>query len=78
MKYDLKHEVRIADFVLAVNRCEGTVTFETRDGDILNLKSELCKYIFLALSLDAEYLESCKVSCSPQDAALLTDYIEVP
>ncbi len=78
MKYVLKPDIRMADFILAVNHCEGPVTFETQEGDVLNLKSELCKYIFLAVSLEPKYLESCNISCSPQDAALLTDYIAVP
>lgn len=78
MMYDLKPKIRMADFILAVNHCEGPVTFETQDGDVLNLKSELSKYIFLAVSLEPKCLVSSKISCSPQDAALLTDYIAVP
>ncbi len=75
MKYKLNPHIRMTDFILAVNHCEGPVTFETQEGDVLNLKSELCKYIFLAVSLKPKYLETCKISCSPKDAALLTDYI---
>ncbi len=77
MKYDLKPKIRMADFILAANRCGGEVIFETKDGDVLNLKSELSKYIFLAVSLDEKYLTSGKISCSPQDAALLADYVEI-
>ena len=77
MKYALKPEIRMADFVRAADHCEGEVTFETEEGDVLNLKSELCKYIFLAVSLDSKYLESGKISCSPQDAALLADYVKI-
>ena len=77
MKYALKPKIRMADFILAAGHCEGNVTFETRDGDVLNLKSELCKYIFLAVSLDSKYLESGKISCSPQDAFLLADYVKI-
>ena len=77
MKYALKPEIRMADFVRAADHCEGEVTFETEEGDVLNLKSELCKYIFLAVSMDSRYLESGKISCSPQDAALLADYVKI-
>ena len=77
MKYTLKPEIRMADFIRAAGPCEGDVTFETAEGDVLNLKSELCKYIFLAVSMDSKYLESGKISCSPQDAALLTDYVKI-
>lgn len=77
MRYDLKAGIRMADFLLSVNRCEERVMFETQEGDVLNLKSELSKYIFLAVALNPECLKSSKISCSPQDAALLTEYIEV-
>ena len=78
MKYALKHNVRMADFSLAVNRCEGDVTLETKDGDVLNLKNELSKYIFLAIAMDSNELELSRISCTSQDAALLTDYIVIP
>lgn len=77
MKYALKPKIRMADFIRAAGHCEGEVTFETEEGDVLNLKSELCKYIFLAVSMDSKYLGSGKISCSPQDAALLTDYVKI-
>lgn len=78
LKYALKQNIRMTDFSLTVNRCEGDVTLETKDGDVLNLKSELSKYIFLAISLDSNELELSRISCTSQDAALLTDYIVIP
>lgn len=44
----LKPDAVLADFLQEVARCEGEVYFETTEGDILNLKSQLSKYIFLA------------------------------
>lgn len=78
MRYALRPKIRAADFILAANCCRGAVTFETRDGGVLDLKSELCKYIFLAVSTDLENFESSTVSCTPEDAALLADYIQIP
>lgn len=78
LKYALKPNIPMTDFSLAVNLCEKDVTFETQDGDVLNLKSEFSKYVFLALALDPRDLESSRISCSPQDAALLTDYLVIP
>lgn len=75
MQYALKPKISIADFSRAVNRCVGEVTYETPDGDILNLKSELSKYIFLALSMDTSHAKTGKISCSTEDATLLTEYI---
>lgn len=78
LKYALKPNIHMTDFSLAVNLCEKDVTFETQDGDVLNLKSEFSKYVFLALALDPRDLESSRISCSPQDAALLSDYLVIP
>lgn len=78
MKYALKPNIHMADFSLAVNLCEKDVTFETQDGDVLNLKSEFSKYVFLALAFETKDLESSRICCSPQDAALLSDYLEIP
>lgn len=77
MKYALRPNVRMADFSLAVNRCQGDVTLETKNGDMLNLKSELSKYILLAIALESKELELSRISCTPQDAALLRDYIDI-
>lgn len=68
----------MTDFARATNDCKNSVSVEAREGDVLDLKSELCKHAFLALSIDPKYLESSKVSYTPRDAALLIDYIEVP
>lgn len=78
MKYILKPNIHLADFSLAVNHCSGNVTLETKDGDVLNLKNELSKYIFLAVASDPKELKSSRISCTSYDAALLEDYIEIP
>lgn len=38
----------VEGFFNAVNECKGTVELVTSDGDRLNLKSRLCKYIAFA------------------------------
>lgn len=44
----IKPEASLTDFLREVDQCESAVFFETTEGDILNLKSQLSKYIFLA------------------------------
>ncbi len=78
MKYALKSNIQPADFSLAINHCCGDVILETKDGDVLNLKSEFCKYIFLAVASNPEDLALSRISCSSQDTALLADFIVIP
>ncbi len=78
MKYALKSNIQPADFSLAINHCCGDVILETKDGDVLNLKSEFCKYIFLAVASSPKDLALSRISCTPEDAALLADYIAIP
>ena len=78
MRCQLKQPISMSKFLLAVDRCEGEVTFESTEGDILNLKSQLSKYLFLAAAPDTKYLMSGKISCKSEDASVLTEYICTP
>ena len=75
MKFDLKPQINMVMFLRAVEGCNGEVCFESGEGDILNLKSQLSKYLFLTVTPDAEYLMRGKVSCTPEDAAMLSDFV---
>ena len=44
----LKADVSLPEFLRKANLCEGDVFFETPEGDCLNIKSQLSKYVFLA------------------------------
>lgn len=76
MKFKLKEHTDMISFLQKVTMCNGTVTFETPDGDVLNLKSQLSKYVFLAAVPDPECLKNSMISCSKEDSILLTDYIK--
>ena len=57
-----------AAFLEAVQQCRGEVLFCTREGDKLNLKSTLSKYLFAALAGNEG-----KIVCQfPQDEEKLT------
>ncbi len=42
----LRHQIEPVHFLKAVNRCRGEVVLTTGEGDCLNLKSTLSRYIF--------------------------------
>lgn len=78
MRYDLKYGISISDFLRTADLCEGAVLYEGRDGDSLDLKSQLSKYLFLAAERNPEYLFSGKICCEAPDAVKLSDYIVIP
>ena len=43
----LKKDVSTVNFINRVEQCTGEVIYETAEGDRLNLKSQLSKYLFL-------------------------------
>ena len=44
----LKTEATLVEFLQAAKQCRGEVLYKTTEGDVLNLKSQLSQYIFLA------------------------------
>ncbi len=53
-----KKQIVIRDFLQDVQKCKGDVCFQTNEGDILNLKSKLSEYIFLAAAVSTRDLLS--------------------
>ena len=73
----LKPTISIIEFLKAIQRCQGDVFFTTADGDTLNLKSQLAKYVFLAMvsSEDLSLISIGEVSCDdPRDCEALSVY----
>lgn len=60
---------QIAHFLQTVISCKGEVIYQTTEGDRLNLKSQLCQYIFAAIATKPELLEQGEVVCSFQEDA---------
>ncbi len=78
MNYSLKPNCNMVAFLRCVDSCRGEVTFESRQGDILNLKSQLSKYLFLTVAPDQSYLSGSHIACSPEDSARLLEFLAVP
>lgn len=73
----LKHGVDLGDFLQAVCRCRETVCFATAGGDVLNLKSEIARYVFAVIAADEQQLLSGEILCSDlRDEQTLCAYME--
>ena len=72
----LKDTVSPADFLRCVDRCAGEVLYKTQEGDILNLKSQLSKYLFLIAvnAPETATLRCGDISCDPEDLDLLRPF----
>lgn len=64
MKSYLKQDFDAFDFLRTVRTCSGDVIFRTREGDVLNLKSQLCMYLFAAASTHSEIMERGVITCA--------------
>ncbi len=63
-------------FFEVVNKCKGTVELVTKEGDRLNLKSQLTKYVALTkLFADNAIPEMELVAHEPDDVNLLLEYM---
>ncbi len=73
----LKKEVSLSDFMSTVKQCRSEVYFKTVEGDILNLRSTLFAYIFMAAVSDSArgYLLDGEVVCNlAADSTLLAPF----
>lgn len=63
-------------FFEVINKCKGTVELVTAEGDRLNLKSQLTKYVaFTRLFADNTIPEMEIVAHDPEDVNRLLDYM---
>ncbi len=72
----IRKETDIVAFLKQVLSCRGRVEFLTAQGDRLNLKSSLARYILAALCVNREISDSGEVLCeNEEDCALLMQYM---
>lgn len=66
------HNVDFDDFINAIDECKGDVYLETKDGDVLNLKSKLCQMIGLSTILNNSEVIEATIRCTnPEDETML-------
>ncbi len=74
----LKSNANLEDFFGQVRKCSGDVVFESAEGDILNLKSSLCLFLFTTAYLSkGEISLAGDIVCkNPADEVLLAEFLE--
>ena len=66
------HNINFEDFIKAIDQCKGDVFLETKDGDVLNLKSKLCQMIGLSTILSSTEVAEATLRCTnPEDETML-------
>ena len=71
--YNIKN---VPQFFTMVDKCKGTVELITKEGDRLNLKSNLCKYISFSEIFSDSGLKEIELRFSePEDVGLLINYL---
>ncbi len=61
------HNLDVADFIRTLDSCTGDVFLETKEGDVLNLKSKLCQFAGLANIITGAFIAEATIRCSNPD-----------
>ncbi len=71
----LKETVDLSAFLEAAEKCFGDVFFHTPEGDILNVKSLLSRYVVVSVCKPGELQRARVVCTSDEDYYILSDYL---
>ena len=72
----LRTDVDLTRFLRTVQSCDAEGTLHSAEGDILNLKSQLTEYIFLAASTRPHFLSKGTVCCqNPNDYRIIHEFL---
>lgn len=72
-----REDVNLIQFLREVELCDGEVEFYSGQGDILNLKSVLSRYLFAALTGKKNLLSGGWIRCEkPEDRKRLDQFIK--
>lgn len=73
----LRKNCNLEQFLNLAKTCRSSVTFHTPDGDVLEMRSVLCQYIFLSLQNQPELLYGGIVCCEDNaDYELLSEFLQ--
>ena len=76
------HNLDVAEFISILDSCTGDVFLETKEGDVLNLKSKLCQFAGLVNIINGAFIAEATIRCSnPEDEQKLVRfnlYQEIP
>lgn len=71
----LKDNCDIVAFLDAAQNCASDVFLVTKEGDRLNLKSTLSRYVFAVIAENNELMAQSEVECTAEDRRILAGYI---
>ena len=72
----LKDGIDYGEFLRSVVKCQGEVLFSTPEGDVLNLKSELSKYVFAVITQNPDLMHRAQIKCNcDADFSFLEPYL---
>ncbi|MCM1192678.1 MAG: hypothetical protein NC123_10260 [Butyrivibrio sp.] len=72
----LRETVDVSEFLAATEKCSGDVFFHTHEGDILNVKSLLSRYVVVSVCKPGE-LQQAKIVCTDEDDySVLSEYLQ--
>ena len=72
----LRKQISCVSFFQRIDACTGTVVLHTTEGDVLNLRSQLCRYVFAVTLTKPDLLKNATVECQyPEDYALLREFL---
>ena len=63
-------------FLQTIDQCAGEILFEDPEGDRLNLKSQLCKYLFLTIRPENAQFSEGHITCGEEDARVLAEFLQ--
>ena len=73
----LKENVDMKKFLETANQCSGSVFFQTTEGDILNLKSLLSRYVLMSIMGNPGLIKTAQIICTQEEEyQKLADYLE--
>ena len=71
----LKPQIDIISFLKQVDLCKGQVSLRTAMGDVLDLKSELCRCLFVTAYARENGMPLAEVLCETDDYELIGEYL---
>lgn len=71
----LKESVDVNTFLAATEKCSGDVFFHTPEGDILNVKSMLTRYVVVSVCKPSELFRAKVICINEEDYSVLSEYL---
>lgn len=72
----LKENIDVSAFLETAEKCSGDIFLHMRNGDILNVKSLLSRYVFVSVCKPGELQHSRVVCTNDDDYAILSEYLQ--